>query len=118
MKKKKIFELLIGSNNAGKIKEIRELLPKKIKIFSANLYKLKSPKEISFWKNYNKVNTYNPEQFEIKKKIIRNFILKNKPKILCDMGCNDGEFSEISLKNGGEYVVGFENALRSLVDSS
>ena len=45
MKKKKIFELLIGSNNAGKIKEIRELLPKKIKIFSANLYKLKSPKE-------------------------------------------------------------------------
>ena len=45
MKKKKIFELLIGSNNAGKIKEIKELLPKKIKIFSANLYKLKSPKE-------------------------------------------------------------------------
>ena len=30
--------------------------------------KLKSPKEISFWKNYNKVNTYNSEQFEIKKK--------------------------------------------------
>ena len=45
MKKKKIFELLIGSNNAGKIKEIKELLPKKIKIFSANLYKIKSPKE-------------------------------------------------------------------------
>ena len=28
--------------------------------------KLKSPKEISFWKNYNKVNTYNSEQFEKK----------------------------------------------------
>ena len=79
--------------------------------------KLKSPKEISFWKNYNKVNTYNAEQFEIKKKIIRNFILKNKPKILCDMGCNDGEFSEISLKNGCEYVVGFDNDQSSLIES-
>ncbi len=45
MKKQKIFELLIGSNNAGKIKEIKDLLPKKIKIFSLNPYKLKSPKE-------------------------------------------------------------------------
>ena len=45
MKKQKFFELLIGSNNAGKIKEIKDLLPKKIKILSTNLYKLKSPKE-------------------------------------------------------------------------
>jgi len=45
MKKQKIFELLIGSNNAGKIKEIKDLLPKKIKIFSLNQYKFKSPKE-------------------------------------------------------------------------
>ena len=45
MKKQKFFELLIGSNNADKIKEIKDLLPKKIKILSTNLYKLKSPKE-------------------------------------------------------------------------
>ncbi len=45
MKKQNFFELLIGSNNAGKIKEIKDLLPKKIKILSANLHKLKSPKE-------------------------------------------------------------------------
>ena len=45
MKKQKILDLLIGSNNAGKIKEIKDLLPKKIKVVSANQYKLKSPKE-------------------------------------------------------------------------
>ena len=45
MKKQKILDLLIGSNNAGKIKEIKDLLPRKIKVVSANQYKLKSPKE-------------------------------------------------------------------------
>jgi len=32
MSKKKIKEIIIGSNNTGKIKEIRDLLPKKYKI--------------------------------------------------------------------------------------
>ncbi len=45
MQNKKIKELLIGSNNQGKLKEIRSLLPKYIKIFSIKDYKIKSPKE-------------------------------------------------------------------------
>ena len=32
MKIKKITEILIGSNNIGKVREIRALLPKKVKI--------------------------------------------------------------------------------------
>ena len=32
MYKKKIKKLLIGSNNKGKLKKLRDLLPKKIKI--------------------------------------------------------------------------------------
>ena len=44
MKKKKIKDLLIGSNNAGKVREIKQLLPKNIKISSIIDYKLKSPK--------------------------------------------------------------------------
>ncbi len=42
---KKILELLIGTNNKGKYKEIRDLLPKYIKTYSALDFKLKSPKE-------------------------------------------------------------------------
>ena len=42
---KKITSLLIGTNNKGKLKEIRDLLPKGIKISSTLDFKLKSPKE-------------------------------------------------------------------------
>jgi XTP/dITP diphosphohydrolase len=42
---KKISKLLIGTNNKGKYKEIRDLLPKRIKTHSSSEFKLKSPKE-------------------------------------------------------------------------
>jgi XTP/dITP diphosphohydrolase len=42
---KKISKLLIGTNNKGKYKEIRDLLPKYIKTYSTKEFKLKSPKE-------------------------------------------------------------------------
>ena len=45
MVKKKIKKLLIGTNNKGKLREIRNLLPKRIEIYSASKYNLKSPVE-------------------------------------------------------------------------
>ena len=45
MLKKKISTLLIGTNNKGKFKEIKALLPKSIKIYSTSNFKLKSPIE-------------------------------------------------------------------------
>ena len=45
MKKKKILNLFIGSNNQGKIKEIRDLLPKRLQILTPKHFNLKSPKE-------------------------------------------------------------------------
>ena len=45
MKAKKIKDLLIGSNNPGKVREIKQLLPKNIKVSSIIDYKLKSPVE-------------------------------------------------------------------------
>ena len=46
MLNKKITNLLIGTNNKGKLREIRGLLPKKIKIKSTLSLKLKSPREV------------------------------------------------------------------------
>ncbi len=43
--RKKIKKLLIGTNNTGKLKEIRSLIPKKIQTFSTLDFNLKSPKE-------------------------------------------------------------------------
>ena len=45
MLKKKIIKILIGSNNKGKIKEIRDLLPQNITVLSPKKFKLKSPPE-------------------------------------------------------------------------
>jgi len=42
---KKILKLLIGTNNKGKYKEIKDLLPKYIKTYSTSEFKLMSPKE-------------------------------------------------------------------------
>ncbi len=42
---KKILNLLVGTNNKGKLKEIRALLPKYIKTFSTSKFNLKSPRE-------------------------------------------------------------------------
>ena len=45
MLKKKNTKLLIGTNNKGKLKEIRDLLPKNLEIYSPSDFKIKSPIE-------------------------------------------------------------------------
>ena len=45
MFKKKIKKIVIGSNNKGKIKEIKDLLPKNYKILIPSQFKLASPPE-------------------------------------------------------------------------
>ena len=45
MKKEKILNLFVGSNNQGKIKEIRDLLPKRVIILTPKDFDLKSPHE-------------------------------------------------------------------------
>ena len=45
MKMKKISKIIIGSNNQGKIKEIRELLPKKIEVYTPKQLSISSPRE-------------------------------------------------------------------------
>ena len=45
MFKQKIDKLFIGTNNKGKLREIKSLLPKNIKIYSTSKFNLKSPVE-------------------------------------------------------------------------
>ena len=45
MSKQKIYKLLIGTNNKGKLREIKSLLPKSIKILSTSKFNLRSPVE-------------------------------------------------------------------------
>ena len=45
MLKNKITKLLVGTNNRGKLKEIRNLLPNKLEIYTPSGFKIKSPPE-------------------------------------------------------------------------
>jgi len=45
MKQKKNINIIVGTNNAGKLREIKDLLPKNLIIYSPKELKLKSPKE-------------------------------------------------------------------------
>ena len=42
---KKILKILVGTNNKGKLREIKDLLPKILKIYSPSDFKVKSPVE-------------------------------------------------------------------------
>ena len=69
MLNKKIKKILIGSNNPGKVKEIRDLLPKSVNIFSIKDFKIKSPIE-------------NGKSFEENSLIKAKFFSK-KTKMIC-----------------------------------
>ena len=46
MYRKKIIKIVLGTNNQGKVREIRKLLPKRIQIDTPKRQNIKSPKEI------------------------------------------------------------------------
>tara|TARA_B100000674_G_scaffold440912_1_gene404132 strand:+ start:269 stop:634 length:366 start_codon:yes stop_codon:yes gene_type:complete len=87
MLNKKIKKLLIGTNNKGKLKEIRNLLPKNIKTYSTLDFNLKSPKENG--KNFKENSLIKSRFFSKKSKLIciaddsglEIDILDNKPGI-------------------------------------
>ena len=85
---KKISKLLIGTNNIGKYKEIRDLLPKYIKTYSTSEFKLKSPREdgLTFIEN----------------SIIKSQYFSKKTKLIC-LADDSGLEIDILDKSPGIY---------------
>ena len=88
MLKKKIEKLLIGTNNKGKLKEIRDLLPKNIVTLSTAEFKLKSPRE-------------NGKSFE-ENSIIKSKYFSKKTNLMC-LADDSGLEIDILDKNPGIY---------------
>ena len=86
--KKKIKKLLIGTNNVGKLREIKSLIPKNIQIFSTLDFKLKSPKE-------------NGKTFE-QNSILKSKYFSKKTKLIC-LADDSGLEIDILDKNPGIY---------------
>ena len=88
MLNKKIKRLLIGSNNKGKLKEIKDLLPKGIKISSPYDFKLNSPRE-------------NGKTFE-QNSLIKSKYFSNKTNLTC-LADDSGLEIDILNKKPGIY---------------
>ena len=85
---KKISKLLIGTNNRGKYKEIKDLLPKYIKTHSTSEFKLKSPIE-------------DGQTFE-ENSIIKSKYFSKKTKLIC-LADDSGLEIDILDKSPGIY---------------
>tara|TARA_B100000767_G_scaffold206735_1_gene193673 strand:+ start:255 stop:857 length:603 start_codon:yes stop_codon:yes gene_type:complete len=87
MLKKKIKEVLIGTNNLGKLKEIKDLLPKSLKIYSTSDFKMKSPIE-------------NGKTFE-ENSLIKARYFSKKTKMIC---LSDDSGLEIDVLDGAPGI--------------
>ena len=87
MLKKKIIKLLIGTNNSGKLREIKDLLPKNLKTYSPNDFKIRSPAE-------------NGKTFLENSEIKAKFFSK-KSKMIC---LSDDSGLEIDILNGAPGI--------------
>ena len=85
---KKISKLLIGTNNKGKYKEIKDLMPKYIKTYSTSEFKLKSPREDG--------KTF------IENSIIKSKYFSKKTKLIC-LADDSGIEIDILDKSPGIY---------------
>jgi len=83
MLKKKIIKLLIGTNNKGKLSEIRGLLPKNLETYSTSDLKIKSPTE-------------NGKTFD-ENSLIKAKYFSKKTKMVC---LSDDSGLEIDILNG------------------
>ena len=87
MLKKKITKILVGTNNIGKLSEIRDLLPKTIDIYSTSDLKIKSPIE-------------NGKTFE-ENSLIKAKYFSNKSKMIC---LSDDSGLEIDILEGAPGI--------------
>ena len=84
-----------------------------IKSLNKAIKKLKSVNS-TYWSSYSKINSYSDDILIKKKKIVADFIKKEKIKKLIDIGCNNGIFSDVAFKNGAYEIIGIDNDIDSL----
>jgi SAM-dependent methyltransferase len=59
----------------------------------------------SAWSPYTNTFTYNEEQFDVKTRLVREWMDLLRPKTALDVGCNTGVFSEIAATAGAQVVA-------------
>ena len=60
------------------------------------------------WQSYEGCNSYSDAQRAAKHAAVKDFIGRLRPKLVLDIGCNTGEYSQAALEAGAASVVGLE----------
>lgn len=114
-----LHSYLINKIDSKSKKKNKDIIIKKENIISL----LKSLKDLihglksfknSYWKSYETEDSYSNEGQSAKEKILTKYTNNFKIKNIIDLGCNNGKFSEIALKNGANFAVGTDNDFGSL----
>lgn len=64
--------------------------------------------EKTVWDDYADHNSYDQERRAAKHGFVARAVAGVKPKLLFDIGCNSGDFSQTALESGATSVVGFD----------
>jgi len=62
----------------------------------------------TFWADYENRNSYDADQAQVKRALVAKYVGQVQPKMLFDLGCNSGDYSELALESGAASVVGFD----------
>jgi len=110
MLKKKIKRLLVGTNNSGKLKEIRVLLPKSLEIYSISDFKIKSP--IESGKTFKENSLIKAKYFSKKTKMI---CLSDDSGLEIDaLGGDPGIYSARWGGKNGDFVKAMNRVFKEL----
>ena len=114
--KKTLKPIAKGKNKISK-KNLIAMLSQLRKFIS----RLKDQKSVSTWDGYSTNNSYSSEDKNKKKDFVAKFCKENNFNLIADLGCNDGEYSTLCLKNGCKKVIGFDfdiNAINKAYENS
>jgi ribosomal protein L11 methylase PrmA len=60
------------------------------------------------WRDYAEVNSYSDDETRKKMRFVKEFAAAVRPALLCDLGCNTGEYSKAALHAGAQLSIGFD----------
>jgi XTP/dITP diphosphohydrolase len=107
---KKITKILVGTNNSGKLKEIRALLPKNLEVYSTSDFKIKSP--IENGKTFKENSIIKARHFSEKSKMI---CLSDDSGLEIDiLGGNPGIYSARWGGKKGDFVRAMNRVFKEL----
>jgi ribosomal protein L11 methylase PrmA len=74
----------------------------------SKIARLEPPAGKTLWSDYVNSNSYAAAEADAKRRFVSSMVEAVRPRVLIDLGCNTGEYSEAALAAGAGRVIGFD----------